>query len=85
MEIATGKVLMDTMTLKSLQVMDGSKIMLIASQGLHQGVIFSCLDFIILLDSFWIQIDQQNLIDATSEKKFVQAFVFFFPIVMQFS
>lgn len=28
---------MDTMTLKSLQVMDGSKIMLIASQGLHQG------------------------------------------------
>lgn len=35
--IFKGKVLMDTMTLKSLQVMDGSKIMLIASQGLHQG------------------------------------------------
>lgn len=41
---------MDAMTLKSLQVTDGSKIMLMASQGLHQGVILM-LDF---WHFFWI-------------------------------
>ncbi|XP_038980246.1 plant intracellular Ras-group-related LRR protein 8 [Phoenix dactylifera] len=35
--IFKGKVLADTMKLKSEQVIDGSKVMLIASQGLHQG------------------------------------------------
>ncbi|XP_060175013.1 LRR repeats and ubiquitin-like domain-containing protein At2g30105 [Lycium barbarum] len=35
--IFKGKVLMDEMTLKSLEVKNGAKIMLMASQGLHQG------------------------------------------------
>ncbi|XP_068636964.1 LRR repeats and ubiquitin-like domain-containing protein At2g30105 [Aristolochia californica] len=35
--IFKGKVLTDTMTLKSSQVSDGSKVMLMASHGLHQG------------------------------------------------
>ncbi|GAV66572.1 ubiquitin domain-containing protein/LRR_4 domain-containing protein/LRR_8 domain-containing protein [Cephalotus follicularis] len=35
--IFKGKVLMDTMTLKESEVKNGAKIMLIASQGLHQG------------------------------------------------
>lgn len=35
--IFKGKVLVDTVTLKSSQVSDGSKIMLLASHGLHQG------------------------------------------------
>ncbi|KAG8091812.1 hypothetical protein GUJ93_ZPchr0012g19803 [Zizania palustris] len=33
----TGKVLADASSLSSMQVVDGSKVMLIASQGLHQG------------------------------------------------
>lgn len=37
---ATGKVLEDPATLRSYQITNGSKIMLVASQGLHQGVIF---------------------------------------------
>ncbi|XP_059297712.1 LRR repeats and ubiquitin-like domain-containing protein At2g30105 [Lycium ferocissimum] len=35
--IFKGKVLVDEMTLKSLEVKNGAKIMLMASQGLHQG------------------------------------------------
>ncbi|XP_058110374.1 LRR repeats and ubiquitin-like domain-containing protein At2g30105 isoform X1 [Magnolia sinica] len=35
--IYKGKILVDTMTMKSSEVLDGSKIMLIASHGLHQG------------------------------------------------
>ncbi|KAM3309377.1 LRR repeats and ubiquitin-like domain-containing protein isoform X1 [Capsicum chacoense] len=35
--IFKGKVLVDEMTLKSLEVGNGAKIMLMASQGLHQG------------------------------------------------
>ncbi|MQM09406.1 hypothetical protein Taro_042277 [Colocasia esculenta] len=35
--ICKGKVLADAMTLNSLQISEGSKIMLIASQGVHQG------------------------------------------------
>lgn len=35
--IFKGKVLADSMSLKSLQINDGSKVMLIASQGLQQG------------------------------------------------
>ncbi|XP_072983236.1 plant intracellular Ras-group-related LRR protein 8 isoform X1 [Typha latifolia] len=35
--ISKGKVLADSSSLKSQQVTDGSKVMLIASQGLHQG------------------------------------------------
>jgi len=38
-----GKVLTDTMSLKTLQIGHGSKVMLVATQGLHQGVIsISC-------------------------------------------
>ncbi|XP_058110377.1 LRR repeats and ubiquitin-like domain-containing protein At2g30105 isoform X4 [Magnolia sinica] len=37
--IYKGKILVDTMTMKSSEVLDGSKIMLIASHGLHQGVV----------------------------------------------
>uniref|UniRef100_A0A452YBM5 Ubiquitin-like domain-containing protein n=1 Tax=Aegilops tauschii subsp. strangulata TaxID=200361 RepID=A0A452YBM5_AEGTS len=36
--ICKGKVLADAASLSSMQVGDGSKVMLIASQGLHQGV-----------------------------------------------
>ncbi|KAG0452442.1 hypothetical protein HPP92_025106 [Vanilla planifolia] len=35
--IYKGKVLTDNMSLKALQMTDGSKVMLVASQGLHQG------------------------------------------------
>ncbi|CAL4933773.1 unnamed protein product [Urochloa decumbens] len=35
--VCKGKVLQDAATLSSMQVVDGSKVMLIASQGLHQG------------------------------------------------
>lgn len=35
--ICKGKVLQDAASLTSMQVVDGSKVMLIASQGLHQG------------------------------------------------
>lgn len=35
--ICKGKVLTDSMTLKALQVTNGSKVMLVAAQGLHQG------------------------------------------------
>ncbi|CAL4925253.1 unnamed protein product [Urochloa decumbens] len=35
--VLAGKVLQDAATLSSMQVVDGSKVMLIASQGLHQG------------------------------------------------
>jgi len=35
--ICKGKVLEDAASLSSMQVVDGSKVMLIASQGLHQG------------------------------------------------
>ncbi|XP_042513159.1 LRR repeats and ubiquitin-like domain-containing protein At2g30105 [Macadamia integrifolia] len=35
--ISKGKVLVDTMTLKASELSDGSKLMLMASQGLHQG------------------------------------------------
>ncbi|THG12953.1 hypothetical protein TEA_014576 [Camellia sinensis var. sinensis] len=35
--IFKGKVLLDELTLRSSQVTDGAKIMLMASQGLHQG------------------------------------------------
>lgn len=35
--ICKGKVLQDAASLSSMQVVDGSKVMLIASQGLHQG------------------------------------------------
>ncbi|KAL6842333.1 hypothetical protein ACP4OV_027760 [Aristida adscensionis] len=35
--ICKGKVLEDATSLSSMQVVDGSKVMLIASQGLHQG------------------------------------------------
>lgn len=35
--ICKGKVLIDNMSLKSLQVVNGSKVMLVATQGLHQG------------------------------------------------
>uniref|UniRef100_A0A2N9J4K7 Ubiquitin-like domain-containing protein n=1 Tax=Fagus sylvatica TaxID=28930 RepID=A0A2N9J4K7_FAGSY len=35
--IFKGKVLVDTMTLRALEVPNGAKVMLMASQGLHQG------------------------------------------------
>ncbi|KAJ1295346.1 hypothetical protein BS78_01G216600 [Paspalum vaginatum] len=35
--VCKGKVLQDAASLSSMQVVDGSKVMLIASQGLHQG------------------------------------------------
>ncbi|XP_043726274.1 LRR repeats and ubiquitin-like domain-containing protein At2g30105 [Telopea speciosissima] len=35
--ISKGKVLLDTMTLKDSELSEGSKLMLMASQGLHQG------------------------------------------------
>ncbi|KAJ6817629.1 plant intracellular Ras-group-related LRR protein 8 [Iris pallida] len=35
--ICKGKVLTDSMTLKALQVTNGSKVMLVAARGLHQG------------------------------------------------
>ncbi|ONK62600.1 uncharacterized protein A4U43_C07F5790 [Asparagus officinalis] len=35
--ICKGKVLADAMSLKSLQIVNGSKVMLVATQGLHQG------------------------------------------------
>jgi hypothetical protein len=36
--VLAGKVLQDAASLSSMQVVGGSKVMLIASQGLHQGV-----------------------------------------------
>lgn len=35
--ICKGKVLTDSMSLKALQIANGSKVMLVATQGLHQG------------------------------------------------
>lgn len=44
--IFKGKVLVDATTLRSSEVTNGSKIMLMASQGLHQGVtVFSIVHF----------------------------------------
>ncbi|CAN6310931.1 unnamed protein product [Urochloa humidicola] len=37
--VCKGKVLQDAGSLSSMQVVDGSKVMLIASQGLHQGAV----------------------------------------------
>lgn len=35
-----GKILDDSMTLRASEVKNGAKVMLMASQGLHQGVLF---------------------------------------------
>lgn len=45
-----------------------------------RGNILMLWIFSILLDSFWIQIDQQNLIDTTSENFFVEDFDMHQPI-----
>ena len=55
-----GKVLGETSTLKQSLVGDGAKIMLMASQGLHQGV--SLLLFVIQSLMFFINL---NLIEVT--------------------
>lgn len=39
--LVIGKLLVDGMTLRESEITNGSKIMLMASQGLHQGVILS--------------------------------------------
>ena len=54
-----GKVLGETSTLKQSLVGDGAKIMLMASQGLHQGV--SLLSFVIQSSKFC----HLNLIEVT--------------------
>jgi hypothetical protein len=38
LDVVAGKVLADAASLSSMQVVNGSKVMLMASQGLHQGV-----------------------------------------------
>ncbi|RWV94119.1 hypothetical protein GW17_00043381 [Ensete ventricosum] len=61
-----GKVLADKVSLKSVPITKGSKVMLIASQGLHQGVIPwpSCL---FLLQCIFVEQDGPITKDAASQ------------------
>lgn len=59
-----GKVLTDAMTIGSAQVSNGSKIMLMASLGLHQGVfnVFYCICMLLISgEIFMICVDFSSL------------------------